>query len=57
MKKEDAEGFNFYYLGDVLIIPDSIEQGTIDKGSPVVHFRFLLDKPVEDTLYDYLIQE
>lgn len=57
VKKEDGEGFDFYYLGDVMIIPDSVEQGTTDKGSPVVHFKFLLDKPVEDTLYDYLIQE
>lgn len=57
VKKEDGEGFDFYYLGDVSIAPDSIKQGTTDRGSPVVHFRFLLDKPVEDTLYDYLIQE
>lgn len=57
VKKEDAEGSDFYYLGDVSIVPDSIEQGSTDRGSPVVHFRFLLDKPVEDTLYNYLIQE
>lgn len=57
VKKEDAEGSDFYYLGDTSIVSDSIKQGTTDKGSPVVHFRFLIDKPVEDTLYDYLIQE
>lgn len=57
VKKEDGEGTDFYYLGDVAIESDSIEQGETDKGQPVVHFRFLLDKSVEDSLYDYLIQE
>ena len=57
VKKEDAEGSDFYYLGNTSIVPDSIKQGTTDKGSPVVHFRFLMDKPVEDALYDYIIRE
>jgi len=57
VKKEDGEGTDFYYLGNVSIAADSIEQGETDKGQPIVHFRFLLDNPVEDTLYDYLIQE
>lgn len=57
VKKEDAEGSDFYYLGDTSIVSDSIKQGTTDKGSPVVHFRFLMDKPVEDALYDYIIRE
>ena len=57
VKKEDGEGTDFYYLGNVSIAADSIEQGVTDKGQPVVHFRFLLDKPVEDTLYDYLVQQ
>ena len=57
VKKEDGEGTDFYYLGDVSIAADSIKKDVTDKGQPIVHFRFLLDKPVEDTLYDYLIQE
>ena len=57
VKKEDGEGSDFYYLGDVSIAANSIKQDVTDKGQPVVHFRFLLDEPVEDDLYDYLIQE
>lgn len=57
VKKEDGEGSDFYYLGDVSIAANSIKQDVTDKGQPVVHFRFLLDEPVEDDLYDYLINE
>ena len=57
MKKEDGEGTDFYYLGDVSVIPESIMQDTTDKGSPVVHFKFQLDSPVIDDLYNYIITE
>ena len=46
---------DFYYLGDVSILPGSISQETTDKGSSVVHFKFQLDKPVIDDLYNYII--
>ena len=55
VKKEDGEGTDFYYLGDVSILPGSIKQETTDKGSSVVHFKFQLDKPVIDDLYNYII--
>ena len=55
IKKEDGEGTDFYYLGDVSILPGSIKQETTDKGSSVVHFKFQLDKPVIDDLYNYII--
>ena len=55
VKKEDGEGTDFYYLGDVSILPGSISQETTDKGSSVVHFKFQLDKPVIDDLYNYII--
>lgn len=55
VKKEDAEGTDFYYMGDCSIIPNSIEQSQMpDTNQPVVHFKFKLDKPVDEYLYDYI---
>ena len=57
IKKADSEGVDFYYIGDVEIVPSSIKQGKMPKtNSPVVHFKFKLDKPVEDNLYNYLVK-
>ncbi len=57
IKKADSEGVEFYFIGDVEIVPGSIEQGKMPKtNAPVVHFKFKLDKPVEENLYNYLIQ-
>ncbi|UZR99847.1 DUF3427 domain-containing protein [Chondrinema litorale] len=56
VKKEDGEGTDFYYLGDVSIVEGSVEQGTMkNTNSPVVFFKYLLDKPVNDSLYNYII--
>ncbi|SJM67054.1 DUF3427 domain-containing protein [Psychrobacter piechaudii] len=41
VKKEDGEGTDFYYLGDVSIAADSIKQDVTNKGQPIFHFRFL----------------
>jgi len=58
VKKEDAEGTDFYYLGDVSIVKDSVKQDKmVDTGSPVVHFKFELDKPVNDSVYSYLTKK
>lgn len=55
VKKEDAEGTDFYYLGDASIIKDSIQQAEMpDSGKPVVHFKFQLEQPVKDDLYNYI---
>lgn len=55
IKKEDAEGSDFYYMGDVKIIDDSIKQDFMPKsGEPVVHFKFSLKQPVENSLYNYI---
>lgn len=55
VKKEDAEGTDFYFMGDVSIISDSIEQGYMpDSNLPVVHFKFHLEKPVIDSIYNYI---
>lgn len=59
VKKSDAEGSNFYYMGDLKVLGEP-EEKTIadDHGNllPIVNFRFLLDKPVEDKLYAYLCE-
>ncbi|WP_070138164.1 DUF3427 domain-containing protein [Crocinitomix algicola] len=55
IKKADSEGAEFYYMGDVGIIPESIEQGEMeDTAQPVVHFKFKLQNPVPENLYDYI---
>lgn len=55
IKKEDGEGTDFYFMGDVQIIENSIEQSEMpDSKLPVVHFKFSLDQPVEDSIYEYL---
>jgi superfamily II DNA or RNA helicase/HKD family nuclease len=57
LKKDDNEGIDFYYLGDVLPIDNSIEQQYMpdDNGKklPVVKFEFELNPPVELALYKY----
>ena len=55
VKKEDGEGSDFYFMGDVAIVPGSIEQSTMaDSQSPVVHFKFHIQQPVIDSLYNYI---
>lgn len=57
IKKSDSEGKDFYYLGDVTVLGKPVQTIiTNDAGEelPIVNFQFLLDKPVEDTLYTYL---
>ena len=55
VKKEDAEGTDFYFMGDVSIIEDSIKQDVMPESKkPVVHFKFLLEEPVTEELYNYI---
>ncbi|ADV50041.1 type III restriction protein res subunit [Cellulophaga algicola DSM 14237] len=55
VKKEDAEGTDFYFMGDVSIIKNSIQQAEMPESSkPVVHFKFQLEQPVKDDLYNYI---
>jgi superfamily II DNA or RNA helicase/HKD family nuclease len=55
VKKQDGEGTDFYFMGDVSIVPDSIEQSSMPGSNlPVVHFKFHLQKPVIDSLYQYI---
>ncbi len=55
VKKADSEGTEFYYMGDVSILKDSILQANMpDSGQPVVHFKFKLRDPVSENLYSYI---
>ncbi len=55
IKKADSEGTDFYYMGDVRIIPESIKQGEMkDTAQPVVHFKFKLENSVPENLYSYI---
>lgn len=58
VKKEDGEGTDFYFMGDVSIVPDSIEQSYMPvNNAPVVHFKFSLKQPVVDNIYQYITTE
>jgi hypothetical protein len=59
IKREDGEGTDFYYLGQVSVIDGSPIQTTMPdktgKNLSVVTLEFLLPEPVENNLYNYLI--
>lgn len=58
IKKNNDEGMDFYYMGDVTPELNQLQQTTIpnDKGKklPVVKIRFNLVNPVISTMYNYL---
>lgn len=59
VKKSNTEGSDFYYLSDLKLIEGSAIQKTIpddnDKLVSVVEMNFQLEKPIEKSLYDYLV--
>ena len=57
IKKENAEGDDFYYTGEVTPIIDGFEETTMgkEKSVSVVKMKFELDRPVEESIYQYLI--
>ncbi|WP_370850479.1 DUF3427 domain-containing protein [Megasphaera sp.] len=59
VKKSDAEGADFFYLGDLSVSGKPVETTIAnDKGQllPIVNFQFILDKPVDDRLYRYIVE-
>ncbi|MFD1337119.1 DUF3427 domain-containing protein [Oceanobacillus iheyensis] len=58
IKKDDDEGSDFYYLGEVVPNQQSVEEDTMrdkkNKEIPVVHMNMILEKPVEHDLYRYI---
>lgn len=58
IKKSDGEGTDFYCLGQVSIVENSMTQAYMPKSNePVVHFKFKLKEAVEEKLYSYLVSE
>ncbi|WP_026909113.1 DUF3427 domain-containing protein [Paucisalibacillus globulus] len=60
IKKDDDEGSNFYYLGKSNPDKETVEQDTMldKKGNkiPVVHMNMIMEKPVENNLYGYIVE-
>ena len=58
IQKGDDDSSDFYYLGPIDPIQESIHETTIenDKGEmlPIVNIQFKLRNPVPDGIYDYL---
>jgi hypothetical protein len=58
IKKNNDEGMDFYYMGEVSPELNQVEQTTMmnDSGKqlPVVKIRFNLADPVTSTMYNYL---
>jgi len=60
IKKSNGESADFYYMGDVTPIDESIVETTMPDGEgnniSVVKMTFLMKQPVEDSIYEYLIR-
>ena len=58
IKKNNDEGTDFYYMGDITPIENSFVQTTMPSDSgkdvSVVKVKFSMNQPVEDSIYDYL---
>ena len=53
------KGLNFYYIGDLKVLGDPVETTIANDAGvqlPIVNFRFIIDKPVEEKLYAYLCE-
>ncbi len=59
VKKDDDEGTDFYYLGKATPDKNYIEQVTMEDGKgkklPVVHMNLVMENPIENKLYNYII--
>ncbi|WP_342599816.1 DEAD/DEAH box helicase [Psychrobacillus sp. FSL H8-0483] len=60
-KKDDGEGFDFYYMGTTSITENSPkEEKMFDKNGkqiPVVTMNMILEQPVQYDIYHYLVEE
>ena len=59
IKKSNTEGNDFYYLGNMSVKKDSALEKMIVKDDgdnvSVVEMKYILNSPVEKSLYDYLL--
>jgi hypothetical protein len=61
VKKSNVEGADFYYMGEMEPIENSFRQEKMPTGDgnevPVVQIDFNLNKPVEESLYNYITHD
>ncbi|AYU54410.1 DUF3427 domain-containing protein [Staphylococcus debuckii] len=57
VKKEDADGKNFYYLGTARYIEGTAEDAQMPDGKNVVTMHLAMDTPVRDDVYRYLVEK
>jgi hypothetical protein len=59
VKKNNSEGEEFYYLGNSKVLKETALEisipGDSGKSIPLVEVNFMLENPVEKSLYDYLV--
>jgi len=58
IKKNNDEGLELYFMGDITPVEDRFMQATMPDGTgklvSVVKMNFLMNHPVEDSMYEYL---
>ena len=57
IKKSNDEGKDFYYMGEMEPIENSFRPKKMSSGEPVVQIDFNLNKPVEESLYNYITHD
>ena len=57
IKKSDDEGDEHYFIGNLSLLRESVKQTFIkkeEKDIPIVNMHFLIDKKVDEKIYDYI---
>ncbi|MBB5219914.1 superfamily II DNA or RNA helicase [Treponema rectale] len=54
VKKDDNEGTDFYYMGNMKTVKESAEQTQMESGESVVNIQFDMETPVTQNMYNYL---
>ena len=57
IQKSNDENRDLYHMGDVRTISGNLNQKYLLKGDkqiPIVHFRFSMNIPVQESIYNYL---
>ncbi|NCC71180.1 DUF3427 domain-containing protein, partial [bacterium] len=58
IKKDDDEGMDFYYLGDIIPQKEFFEETNMsdEKKTSIVKMRFKLKEEIDDSIYNYIIE-
>lgn len=58
IKKDDGEGTDFYYMGELKVIADQFSETKMkgDKKASVVKIKFSISPSVDDNMYQYLTE-